>query len=490
MGKQKTAPTADGSTFVLEVPDIRRRIKNEQERRFEDLAFDLRFYPPNRPRGPAMFRCVLLDLPKRSLVQLRLDWALHRVDGRLVRAYSQTIVFESNCGCRAKCKCKENRTEGRYYVYPEKFPSRAEEDGVRLVLTVSRVGEKKRRDRSRDRSMSPLRSPLDRSPKRRTRGRREAPPSTSKSTVRSRDHRKRRSSPRGHPSRPADLHEKEETDRPPAHPTTSPPEIVELSDDDVIVISDSERAPQQTTPVQQLGSNAPVRSSRDPRIKRHGAPSLPAQSLPAQSPPAQSPPEEIAEERTPASSQTGEKVVRLTVADLQTPASKRARAEDEREVVTIKADGHTFRVDKRRLAAEWTFFARLVEQKAQFDPLEVGGVDRRQMAAVVAWIERKEVECSESNVYDLYVIAKHLEMPGFKTACIEAMKRGLTDENRAAAFVFAVHQEDADLLRALSPWDEETTQKVLLLLEDPQMMQFLSTRSPFMQELFEEMYSH
>ncbi|KAI6234297.1 hypothetical protein M3Y99_00810800 [Aphelenchoides fujianensis] len=474
MGKHKIARVADGSTFVLEVPDIRRTIKNEEKRRFEDLSFDLRFYPPNRPRGPAMFKFVLLDPLKRSSLHLRLDWALQQADGPLVRAFSHTVAFESNCGCRKKCKCRDNQTEGRYYLYPEKFPPRAEEDGVRLVLKVSRTTAPFVR--------SPRRSSRDRSPKRRSGERREALPSASKSTAGSRDRRKRRSSPSGHSRRSTAPHKKEETPRPPAHPTASPPEIVELSDDDVIVISDSERAPTTRLPqqkaFQQSEPDAPVRSSRDPRLKRHGASALSAQS----------PPEVIADERTLPAAQAGEKVVLLTVADLQSPVTKRARVDDEREAVTIRADGHSFRVDKQRLAAEWTFFARLVEQNAQFDPLEVGGVERRQMAAVVAWIERKEVDCSESNVYDLYVVAKHLEMPSFKTACIEAMKRGLTDENRAAAFVFAVQQGDADLLRALSPWNDTTTRKVLLLLECPQTMRLLGARSPFMQELYEGLY--
>ncbi|KAI6234231.1 hypothetical protein M3Y99_00819100 [Aphelenchoides fujianensis] len=86
----------------------------------------------------------------------------------------------------------------------------------------------------------------------------------------------------------------------------------------------------------------------------------------------------------------------------------------------------------------------------------------------------------------LDVVPRPAEIP---TACIETMKRGLTDENRARAYVFAVRQGDADLLRALSPWNDESTRKVLLLLECPKMMRLLGTRSPFMQELFEAMYS-
>ncbi|KAI6234218.1 hypothetical protein M3Y99_00817400 [Aphelenchoides fujianensis] len=204
----------------------------------------------------------------------------------------------------------------------------------------------------------------------------------------------------------------------------------------------------------------------------------------------------------------------FSTADPRIPPSKRSRAAKEEggmveekkprviEVVTIEADGEKFKaspieiffvyfvlqVDKQRLTAESTFFAQAVAANEGAGAFEVDGIDRPSMVALCEWVERGEVANFEQKACDLFIMAKQLGMPAFQAACIEAIKRGQTDENQAALFVFAVQQDDEELLGALSPWNEETTRKVVELLKCPDMKDVLSARSPFMAEMYAAMY--
>ncbi|KAI6221802.1 hypothetical protein M3Y99_01535700 [Aphelenchoides fujianensis] len=117
---------------------------------------------------------------------------------------------------------------------------------------------------------------------------------------------------------------------------------------------------------------------------------------------------------------------------------KLKKAKDERSL-SIVVDGTEFQVDQELLIGESAFFARKLAKGEDLNEGLPDGISSETMAAVIEWIQKKQVADLDGRAHELY------------KACVESIKRTSknSSEHHTAAVLFAAEHEDAELKQAL-----------------------------------------
>ncbi|KAI6239860.1 hypothetical protein M3Y99_00517900 [Aphelenchoides fujianensis] len=415
----------NGTPFILHVPDVRERVARPTRRRFEDVEFILRFFPPDRRPDSSDFEFVLTRFLGRRLVRFAFEWAVENSEKETKFRYKEVLEFEV-CGCPPNERCDHARfRKSWHHGSARELEEFAGDRPVRLILKL--------------RPASPATSAQSESPalsqgSSTTDAAREEPQKQAKSPFVQRtpifSPAKQPQNPLGPPlfSNPKqnadeqreqqDDEEEDEENMEDEEADVEDKEWVEPEDE----LEDSEDESEDESDDEESGDLIELQSS--PKHNRTIEPSAAKRPRPI---------EEGEDEATP---------------------SKIQKTADAR-LLSLVVDGKEFEIERDLLIDESAFFAKKV---AKQEPL---------------------VECLPAEI--------NSETMGAKT-CVESIKRTFKQpgENLAAAVLFTVEHEDAELLRALEfAW--KSTDGLLQLLRSEEFRRVYRERPGFVERIVNAM---
>ncbi|KAI6177913.1 hypothetical protein M3Y99_01976600 [Aphelenchoides fujianensis] len=169
--------------------------------------------------------------------------------------------------------------------------------------------------------------------------------------------------------------------------------------------------------------------------------------------------------------------------DGEEEATKKRR---KRDLLKLLVDDAEFTVEREPLVASSGYFARAVAENVGATEFQLNGIHAPVLAAIVKWVERREVNRLDKVAQELYVMARVLEIPSLLEKCRDSIKLTCRFKNFAQSLIFAVEHEDPELIRAMAfLW--RTPERLLPVLVSDEFTKVLAERPLFMAEIFKAM---
>ncbi|KAI6239885.1 hypothetical protein M3Y99_00520900 [Aphelenchoides fujianensis] len=126
----------NGTPFILHVPDVRERVARPTRRRFEDVEFILRFFPPDRRPHSSHFEFVLTRFLGRRLVLFAFEWAVQNSE-KQTKFHNEEILEFEVCGCPPNERCDHARFRKTWHhVSARELEEFAGDRPVRMILKL------------------------------------------------------------------------------------------------------------------------------------------------------------------------------------------------------------------------------------------------------------------------------------------------------------------------------------------------------------------
>ncbi|KAI6185147.1 hypothetical protein M3Y99_01956400 [Aphelenchoides fujianensis] len=510
----------DGTaTFFFPVQSVEQKQEKDFRVRFEGVSFMLRFLPNSW--GDATFEFLALHFAARPRVPLEFEWSLQNAD-RITKFRHCEEHMLADCDCKAKRKpnCNCSRTDAHVLFSLPQKPLRSFAGGktVCLTLKLRRLKENDELDAHKNSPFKGLVLVANGTKKTRA-ATRKIPPLS--------------------PPKPAEIEiivlsddSDVEEERPEANGATNGVEAKEQPQNgqseeaagearpeesreeqlEVVIPSIVLEAPQSAE--SSASNDQPPTLEAEPQqadVQHEGEPQLETAKDRSPSPP-ESPPR-LHRSDSADGAESGDSDVSIpsssddeeTEQPAATPSTaapsdrppKRphspkdgeeaaAKKRRKRDLLKLIVDEAEFTVEREPLVASSGYFARAVAENVGATEFQLNGIHAPALAAIVKWVERREVDHLDKVAQELYVMARVLEIPSLLEKCRDFIKLTCRFKNFAQSLIFAVEHEDPELIRAMAfLW--RSSEKLLPVLASEEFTTILGTRPLFMAEIFKAM---
>ncbi|KAI6221807.1 hypothetical protein M3Y99_01536200 [Aphelenchoides fujianensis] len=506
----------DGTaTFLFPVESVEQKQEQDGRVRFEGISFMLRYLPNSW--GDATFEFFALHFAARRQVPLEFDWSLQNAD-RITKFRHCEVVELADCECGTKrqsnCNCSHTKVHVLFSVPKKPLRSFAGGKAVCLTLKLRRLEESGDEHAPKSSPFSGLVLIANGTRKTRAATRKIPPLSPPKRAeieiiVLSDD---------------SDVEE----ERPNANGVANGPKDKPQPSDGQPAEAAGEARPDGTR-VEQLETESSSNVLEAPEPAESSAlndqpPTLEAEPQQAHVGQAGKPQVEMAKDRTlsppetpprlhrsdstddaesgdldvsiPSSSDDDEADATSTAAPSDRPPKRPQSPKDgeeeavkkrrKRDLLTLIVDEEQFTVEREPLVATSGYFARAVAENVGATEFQLNGIPAPVLAAIVKWVERREVDRLDKVAHELYVMARVLEIPSLLEKCRDSIKLTCRFANFAQSLIFAVEHEDPELIGAMAfLW--RTPDRLLPVLASEEFKTILVERPMFMAKIFKAM---